>query len=101
VGHEPGPTQAPRGLPAGFRHVPGGGRWAVWNDQRVVSERVKTAVTGMLVGAVSTSFAAGMSSAPLTAGHLVLLATSVVAAGGVASLAAPASKKSFVDVSDT
>lgn len=61
----------------------------------VVSERFRAAVTGALVAAVPTCLAAGTSTAPLTAGHLLLLASSVLAAGGVASLAVSPDQKTL------
>jgi hypothetical protein len=47
----------------------------------------------MLVTAVPTYLAAGTSNAPLTVGHAALIASSLVAAGGVAFLSTPRPKK--------
>jgi hypothetical protein len=56
---------------------------------------MKAAVKGMLVAAAPTCLAAGTSNAPLTVGHAALIASSLVAAGGVALLSTPPSKKTL------
>ena len=62
----------------------------------MVSERVVAAVKAMLVAAVPTCLAAGTSSAPVSVGHLVWIAASLIAAGGVAVMAGSDSKKPSV-----
>jgi len=52
----------------------------------VVSRRIEAAAKGLLVAAVPTCLAAGISNAPMTLGHVALIAVSLIAASGVASL---------------